>query len=73
VESFRKLASKDRFSRLKDFAMKIHSVFESTYVCKSTYIFYEQVKSKSRNRMPDETLDDSFRLAPQTLVLKKER
>jgi len=34
-----------------------------TYVCKSTVSKMKQVKSKNRNRMADETLDDSRRLA----------
>jgi len=31
----------------------------------------KQVKSENRNRIADETLVDSFRLAPLTLVLTK--
>jgi len=34
-----------------------------TYVCKSKVSKMKQVKSKNRNRMADETLDDSRRLA----------
>ena len=34
-----------------------------THVCKSTVAKMEQVKSKNRNRMADETLDASRRLA----------
>jgi len=34
-----------------------------TYVSKSTVSKMKQVKSKNRNRMADETLDDSRRLA----------
>jgi len=34
-----------------------------TYVCRSTVSVMKQVKSKNRNRMADETLDDSRRLA----------
>jgi len=33
----------------------------------------KQVKSINRNPMADETLDDSLRLAPLTLVLIKEQ
>jgi len=33
----------------------------------------KQVKFKNKNRMSDETLDDSLQLAPLTLVLIKER
>jgi len=36
TESFWKLVRKDRFSKLKDFALKMHSMFGNTYVCEST-------------------------------------
>jgi len=41
--SFRRLFSKDRFPKLKDFALKMHSVFGNTYVCDITYFFYDEV------------------------------
>jgi len=37
AESFWKLVSKDRFPKLKDFALKMHSNFGSTYVYESTF------------------------------------
>ena len=73
AESFCKLVSKDRFSTLKDFALKKHSMFGSTYVCESTSSAMKQVKSENSNGLADETLNDSLRLAPLTLVLIKER
>ena len=64
VESFWKLVSKDRFQKLKDFALKMYSVFRITYMCESIYIFFmKQVKFKNTNRMAAETLNDSLRLA----------
>ena len=36
-ERFWKLVSKDEFSKLKDFALKMHSIFGSTYVCENTF------------------------------------
>jgi len=73
AESFWKLDSKDGFPKLKDLALKMHSMFGSTYACESTFSTMKQVKSKNRNRMADESLDDSFRLVPLTPVLIKER
>jgi len=32
-----KLVNKDRLSKLKDFAIKIHSMFGNTYVCESIF------------------------------------
>ena len=55
-ECFWKLVSKDRFPKVKDFALKMHSMFGSTYVCESTFSTMQQVKYKNRNQMVDETL-----------------
>jgi len=68
-----KLVNKHRFPELKDFALKMHSMFENTYVCESTFYTIKQVKSKNRNRMADETLNDSLRLAPLTQIFIKEQ
>jgi len=35
----------------------------NTYVCESIFSTMKQVKFENRNRMADETLDDSLRLA----------
>jgi len=42
-------------------------------VCESTLSTTNQVKTKNRNQMAHETLDDSLPFAPLTLVLRKER
>jgi len=44
-----------------------------TYVCKSTVSKMKQVKPKNRNRMSDETLDDSRRLANTDKPIDKGR
>jgi len=67
AESFGKLVSKERFLNIQDFALKMHSMFANTYVYEST------LSTKNRNRMADETMDDSLRLASLTLILIKER
>jgi len=57
LKSFWKLFSKDRFLKLKDFALKMR-----------LYTFYDeasQIYSKNINLMVDETLDDSL-LLPAT-------
>jgi len=48
--------SKDRFPRLEDFTLNMHSMFGNTYMCESTYFGMKQVKSKNRNQMAEETL-----------------
>jgi len=61
-EIFWKLASNDRFPKLKDFALKMHLTLGSTCVCESTFSTMKQAKSKYRGRMAHwttayETLD----------------
>jgi len=62
-----------QLSQLKCFALKMYSTFGNTNVCESTFSTMKQVTSINRNRMADETLDDSLKLAPLTLVLITER
>jgi len=71
AESFWKLVSKYSFPELKNFALKMHSTFRSTYVCESTFSTMRQVKSKNRNRMADKTQDDILRLAATTTGVDK--
>jgi len=40
----------------------------NTYVSENAFSTMKRVKSKNRNRMSDEILDDSLRLAPLALV-----
>ena len=60
AESFWQLISKDRFSKLKDLALKYTRCLEMR-LC--TLSKTRQGKSKKSNWMADETLDDSLRLA----------
>jgi len=46
------LVSKDRVPNLRDFALEMRSTFGNTYMCESTYIFYNeasQIYRKNRN------------------------
>ena len=45
AESFWKLVSKVEFPKLKDFALKMYSMFGNIYVCESSTM--KQVKSKN--------------------------
>jgi len=51
----------------------MHSVFGNTYVCEITSSGMKHVKSKSKNRMANETLDHSLRLATTNVGIDKER
>jgi len=47
------ISQQNRFTRLKDFALKIHSMFGSTYVCETTFSTMKQIipkKQKSNGR-----------------------
>jgi hypothetical protein len=44
-KSFWKLICKDRFPNLRDLALKLHSVFGSTYTCECTFSTMKHVKS----------------------------
>jgi len=50
AESFWKLVSKVEFPKLKDFALKMYSMFGNIYVCESTFSTMKQVKSKNRKK-----------------------
>ena len=52
----------------------MNSMFGNTYMCESTYIFYDEVSqiySKNRNWMAYKTLDDSFWLAVINIGIAK--
>ena len=57
-ERFWKLVSKDKFPKLKDFALKMHSMLGSTYVCESTFSTMQLFESRNRNRMANQILDN---------------
>jgi len=46
----------------------MHSMLGNIYVCERTFSTMKQVKSKNKNRMADEMLDNSLQLAQPTLV-----
>ncbi|XP_076804676.1 general transcription factor II-I repeat domain-containing protein 2-like [Clavelina lepadiformis] len=62
-DAFWRLLSNEQFPRLNDFALKICSMFGSTYICESTFSIMKRLKSDTRNRMADETLDACLRLS----------
>ena len=77
---FWKLVSKDKFPKLKDFALKMQSMFGSKYLCEIIFSTMKLVKSRNRNRMANQTLDNCLRLSAtsvdidtETIVLEKPR
>ena len=62
-EAFWKLVGNEHFPVLRDFALRMLSIFGSTYIGKSTFSVIKRLKSNARNRWADETLDACLRLA----------
>ena len=60
---FWKLVSKEQFPYLRNFALKMCSMFGSTHICESIFSCMKRFKNDERNRMSDETLDARLRLS----------
>lgn len=71
-ESFWKMVCNERFPKLRDFALKLYSMFGSTYICECTFSTMKQIKSKTRNKMENETLDACLRLATTNIGIDME-
>ena len=66
-ESFWKFVSKERFPLLKDAAMKLYSMFGSTYICECTFSAMNNIKTKNRNQLGNEALQACLRMATTTI------
>lgn len=60
---FWKLLPVEKYPLLRDFGLKICSMFGSTYVCESTFSNMKHIKSKERNRLTDENLSHLLRVS----------
>ena len=60
---FWKLANTESYPELNNFALRMLSMFSSTYVCESSFSLMNQIKSKERNQLDDETLSSCVRVA----------
>ena len=58
-----KLLPKERFPLLRKWALKVCSIFGSTYLCKTTFSAMKLIKSKTRNRLTDSALSHILRIA----------
>lgn len=57
------LVSRDKYPVLCRVAMKMKALFSSTYMCESSFSNMKVIKSKYRNRLKDEHLDNCIRMA----------
>ena len=72
-EAFWKLVNIEQFPKLRDFALRMLSMFGSTYICESTFSVMKRLKSSTRNRLGDETLDACLRLSTTNIDVDIER
>ena len=61
-ENVWKLISKDPFPKLHKFSLEILCLFGSTYVCEKVFSAVKLIKSRTRNRMENASLESSLRL-----------
>nr|CAB3267854.1 zinc finger BED domain-containing protein 5-like [Phallusia mammillata] len=68
-ENFWKYVSKERYPILKDSAVKLHSMFGSTYICECAFSAMNDVKSKNRNKLGNNALYDCLRMATTSIAV----
>ncbi|PNF42972.1 hypothetical protein B7P43_G11112 [Cryptotermes secundus] len=64
---FWKLLSPERYPLLRNWALKLCSVFASTYICETAFSSLKHVKSKNGNRLSDVVLSHILRVATSQL------
>ncbi|KAJ8888901.1 hypothetical protein PR048_008395 [Dryococelus australis] len=52
----------DKYPKLHNFALKVTSMFGSTYICECPFSTMKMLKSKQRNRLSQEALKSNFRI-----------
>ena len=68
-ENFRNFVRKDRFSKLKNLALKMFFMLKSTNICDNTFSVMKQAECNLKNRIADKTLNDCLNLLSLTLEL----
>ncbi|XP_050059754.1 general transcription factor II-I repeat domain-containing protein 2A-like [Aphis gossypii] len=66
---FFKLLSKEKFPNLRDFGLKMTSMFGSTYICESAFSYMKYIKNPNRSNLPDSTLRHLMRLSTTELAV----
>ena len=64
---FFKLLSRELFPQLRDFGLRIASVFGSTYLCENLFSTMNLIKNEKRTSLPDVSLKHLLRLAVSQL------
>ncbi|XP_071525917.1 general transcription factor II-I repeat domain-containing protein 2A-like [Panulirus ornatus] len=71
-DQFWKLVCRDRFPNLRDFGLKMCSMFGGTYICENTFSMIKHMKAKTCNRIEKNTLDACLRLATTSISVNFE-
>lgn len=66
---FFKLLSKKKFPNLRDFGLKMTSMFGSTYICESAFSYKKYIKNPNRSNLTDSTLRHIMRLSTTELAV----
>lgn len=66
---FFKLLSKEKFPNLRDFGLKMTSMFGSTYICESAFSYMKYIKNPNRSNLTDSTLRHLMRLSTTELAV----
>ncbi|XP_072389291.1 general transcription factor II-I repeat domain-containing protein 2A-like [Diabrotica undecimpunctata] len=64
---FFKLLSKEKFPNLRDFGLKMTSMFGSTYTCESAFSSMKYIKNKNRSNLIDSSLRHLMRVSTTEL------
>lgn len=67
LEFYAKFVPEERFPELRNHALFVASLFGSTYICEQLFSVMKQVKSKARNKISDEHLDNSLRISTSSM------
>lgn len=66
---FFKLLSKEKFPNLRDFGLKMTSMFGSTYTCESAFSSMKFIKNHNRSNLTDSSLRHLMRLSTTELAV----
>lgn len=61
-EEFWKLVMPNKYPKLHNFALKVTSMFGSTYICECAFSTMKSLKSKQRNKLSQEALKSTLRI-----------
>jgi hypothetical protein len=64
-----KLMSEEKYPKLRNFAMKMHSMFGSTYICECTFSLLKSIKSKERSNLSHNLLKTQLKAATSSIAM----